>query len=135
MSYSQNLKNETMPRQKILLPEGKRTFTFRKVRYETSKKGNPMFVFGIKDDDTGYEESIYAVDVEGKRGTLKMVLAACGVKEDENGIFNWDNPDVIGKQVIGDVIHEPNDWTDRQGKLHQDKQHKIVDITGLEWKE
>jgi hypothetical protein len=64
-----------------------------------------------------------------------MFLSGCGVEENESGVFEWEELDVVGQTFRGLVEHEPNDWIDRDGKEHKDKQHRIVEISSLEWKE
>lgn len=129
MPYSQNMTGEKNPSRKQLLPEGSRVFEVVGVVYGTSKSNNPQFVFDIKDELTGHVDKFYAVDVQGKRGNLKMMLDACGVVADATGSYNWDNPDVLGKKIVCDIIHEPNEYINRKGETVHSKQHRIVEIT------
>lgn len=100
------------------------------VMYGTAKSsGNPQFVFSIKDQLTNSMDNFYALDVQGKRGNLKMMLDACGVKADDTGNYTWDNPDVVGQKIICDIVHEPNDWVNKKGETIHGKQHKIAEIT------
>lgn len=135
MFHSPNMNKETMPKRKKLLPEGWRTFKFLGVKQGTSKSGNPMFIFLIRDEETQYEESVYAIDVEGKRGFLKMILSACGVSENSEGSFDWDESSVAGKSFQGLVEQEDNEYINREGETIRGKQHRIVEISSLEWKE
>ena len=135
MSYTQNMKDEKAPKKRILLPEGMRTSEVIGVIYETAKSGNPMFVFDIKDDDTGHVDKFYCVDVEGKRGNLKMILDACMVMADADGNYEWDNPDVIGKKIVCEIVHEPNEYINRKGETVKGVQHRIAEITTLAWEQ
>lgn len=132
MSYSQNMNGEKSPSRKQLLPEGSRAMEVVGVEYGTSKSNNPQFIFSVKDNLTGYVDKFYCVDVQGKRGNLKMMLDACNVQPDETGNYNWDNPDVIGKKIVCDIVHEPNDYINKKGDTVHGKQHKIVEISAFE---
>lgn len=105
------------------------------VEYGTSKNNNPQFIFSLKDSETGYIDKFYCIDVEGKRGNLKMVLDACDISSDAEGNYSWDDPDVVGNSIICEVVHEPNDWLNRNGEMVHDTQHRIVEIKSLEWEE
>lgn len=133
MAWTQNLKDEKVPPRKILLPEGQRTMHVVGVEYGTSKQNNPQFIFSIKDDETGYVDKFYCVDVTGKRGALKMILDACEASKDNEGNYSWDENSVIGKGIVCEVIHEPNTYINREGETINTKQHRIVEITALAW--
>lgn len=135
MPYSSNLKNEKAPTRKVLLPEGPRTMTVMKVVYGKSKQNNPQFVFDLKDDETGHVDQFYAVDVEGKRGNLKMILDACKVPADAEGNYTWDDHHVVGKQVVCHIIHEPNTYINKQNQTITTTQHRIAEIEELAWEE
>ncbi len=113
---------------KVLLPEGWRDFEIVNCVETVSKQGNDMFKFTFVDKETTEDVEVYAISTPKKRWFLKQILSACKVMASEDGIYEWDIPDVLGKTVSGLVVHEPNDWTDKYGKLHKDKQSKITQI-------
>ena len=92
-----------------------------------------MFVIGMKDKETGYVDSIYAVATEGKRWVLKNILSSCGVKAGADGVYDWSSSDIIGKEVVGEVEHEDNTWINREGNEITSKQHKIVHFHEASW--
>jgi hypothetical protein len=132
MAYSQNMKDEKAPRRKKLLSEGWRRFTIVDCKETKSKGGNDMFVFTIVDCETSYQEDIYAVNVEGKRWFLKTILSACGIEEDKDGNFDWDIPQLINKEFMGLVEHEPNEYINRSGETVKETQHRITEVKSVE---
>jgi hypothetical protein len=137
-----NYSNEKAPKKKKLLPEGWRKFTILGCKPTTSKGGNPMYVFSIQDCETGYEEDIYAVNVEGKRWFLKMMLEALGIVADKKGVTDWDPSQLVNKEFMGLVEHEPNEYINRDGETVKTTQHRITEVksfeeveAGVEWPE
>lgn len=128
MSYSDNLDNEQAPTRKRLLSQGWRIFQILKGIERTSKAGNPMFVFTIKDNETDYIEDIYCVSTPGKRWMLKCILSSCGIERNSDGNYNWDIPQLLNKDICGLVEHEPNEYINRSGETVKTTQHKIVDF-------
>ena len=124
--YSMNMKNEKEPNVKKLLPTGWREFEIVDCVPETSKKGNAMFVFHIRDLATDYVDRVYAIATEGKRWTLKSILTCCGVESGQDGIYNWDFNSVMNKNILGYVEHEQNVYIDRAGETINTQQHKIT---------
>lgn len=135
MEYSQNMSNEKAPKRKMLLPEGKRIFTIKAVARNVSKQQNEMFEFTVVDDETKYEEVWYAVAVEGKRFFLKQILSACGVVADKAGVFKWNDKSVVGKKVLAELVHEPNDYVNRRGETIKGLQHRVIDVQNVAWEE
>lgn len=131
MPYSDDLSKEKAPTRKTLLPEGWRPFTIKSGEDKESKAGNKMFVFRIEDNETSNQEDIYIVRTEGKRWLLKQMLMAIGVVPDADGKFTYEMSDFIGKEVVGKVIHEDNEWVNREGQTIKSKQHKIVEFKGI----
>lgn len=125
--YKHDMSDES--EKKTLLPEGQRKFQIVDCKEAVSKSGNDMFIFTFKDVLLGQEEEVYAVAVKGKRWFLKSVLAACGVGAAEDGVYEWDIPDVMNKTVLGIVIHFDEEWINREGNKVKSKKHKITDIT------
>lgn len=125
MSYSMSMENEKRPNVKKLLEEGWRKFRINTVEPKISKSGNEMFVINITDDKTSYSEDIYLISKEGKRWLLKELLSACGITKDEQGIYNWKESDLIGKEIFGLVEHEPQEYINRNGETVKTIQHRI----------
>ena len=132
MPYSDDLSNEKAPKVKKLLPEGWRPFTIKEGKEATSKAGNAMFVFTIEDKETGYNEDIYIVRTEGKRWILKAMLASIGIQKNEEGKYVYEMSDFVGKDIVGQVIHEPNEYINRSGETIKTTQHKIVDFRSVD---
>lgn len=135
MPYNHNMSKEKAPKQKMLLPAGWRTFVVKDGKETMSKQNNAMIAFDIKDVETKQEEQVYCLVVEGKRWLLKQLLLACGIKELKDGSMKWDIMDLIGKEVSGLVVHEPNKYINRDGVEVTTTQHKIINFQPTEWKE
>ena len=86
-----------------------------------------MFTLQLKDEQTGIVVNIYLIRTPGKRWNLKQVLEAVGVNKQDDDNYNY-LPELIGKKIMGQVAHEPNDWIDRQGNEVKGTQHRIVDF-------
>jgi hypothetical protein len=128
--FKHDMRDEKPP--KRLLAEGWREFTILTCREEKSKQGNDMFVFGVQDDKTGYQEDVYAVSTPKKRWFLKQILAAVGCNGSADGVYEWDIPDVINKRFLGYVEHSPNEFINRAGETIRTTQHKITDAKPIE---
>ena len=132
MSYSHDMSQETKPNVKKLLPVGWRKFQIKACKEATSKAGNPQFIFRIMDVDTQYEEDIYAISTPGKRWFLKSILESVGCEAGQDGKYNWDIPDVLDKEFLGLIIHEPNTYINRAGEEIHNQQHKITDVKSID---
>jgi len=128
MTYNHDMKDEHKPNIKQLLPEGWRKFKIVGCEERTSKAGNLMFVITAQDLITGYEDTWYAIAEQGKRWFLKSILAACKCPASEDGVYSWDVKDIMNKNIEGLVIHEDNEWINRDGETIKGKQHRITDI-------
>ena len=128
MGYSMNMKDEKEPTKKRLLEEGWHKFKIIGCEPSVSKKGNKMFIFKLEDDKTKYVDTIYLVGEEGKRWMLKSLLAVCGVPASADGVYDWDENMVIGKEIGGLVDHEENSYINRNGDEVKGKQHRIVEF-------
>jgi hypothetical protein len=117
--------NETPPKDTRLLPEGWRGFTVVSGDDKPSKAGNPMFTIQIKDEQMGVTANVFLMRTPGKRWFLKQVLEAIGVDKSEDENFNY-LPKMIGKQVMGEVVHEPNKYINREGIEVETTQHRIA---------
>lgn len=126
--HKMDMSGEKKPNIKVLLPQGWREFKIVGCEEKTSKAGNLMFVFSSQDKETGYIDTWYAVAEAGKRWFLKSILAACNCPASSDGVYDWETSDVIGKNVLGLVIHEENEWINREGETIKQTQHKVSDI-------
>lgn len=132
MSYNMNMSDEKKPSNKVLLPQGWRKFKIVGCEDTISKQNNKMFVITAEDKETGYEDTWYAVAEPKKRWFLKSILAACNCKASQDGVYDWDIPDVLNKDVECLVVHEDNEWINREGETIKTKQHKVSDVRGTE---
>ena len=117
--------NETPPKDTRLLPIGWRGFEIVTGDDTPSKKGNPMFTLQIKDEQTGVVVKVYLMRTPGKRWALKQVLEAADVDKNEDDNYNY-LPALIGKKLMGEVVHEPNEWINRNGETVTTQQHRIA---------
>jgi len=117
---------------KRLLEEGWHIFEIVGCEPSMSKSGNEMFIFDLKDEETQYVDKLYAVATQGKRWMLKTILTACGVPAGQDGVYDWEITQVIGKKIQGLVEHEDNEWINRDGETVKTKQHRIVEIKAPE---
>jgi len=124
------MSSEQPPKQ--LLSLGWRKFKITACKDEVSKRGNNMFVMTFLDDETKYEDMVYAISTQGKRWLLKKILGSCGVAASQDGVYEWSISDVIGKEVLGFIIHEPNEYVDRDGVKVVTTQHRISDVRSID---
>ena len=130
-----DMKDEKPPKIRKLLPEGWRRFLIVSGKEEVSKGGNEMIVFTIRDQETGYEEPIYAVSKPGKRWFLKQILTSVGCQAGQDGVYNWEMEDVVNNEFLGLVEHEPNEYINREGDKVTTTQHRITDVKECAWDE
>lgn len=116
--------NETPPKYTRLLPQGWRGFEIVSGDDKLSKKGNPMFTLQMKDEQTGIVTNVFLMRTPGKRWFLKQILEATNTDKKEDDNYDY-LPDVIGKKVMGEVIHEPNKFINRNGDEVETTQHRI----------
>lgn len=109
-----------------LMPEGERKLEVVNVEESTSKKGSGMLVWTVKDTETGKMDVIYTVTEPGKRWMLKTILTACNVQADDNVVFTFDIPDLIGQFMIGNNRHENETFINRKGEEETKKKNKFV---------
>jgi hypothetical protein len=112
----------------VLLPEGWRRFKVTACEEKVSKSGNDMFVLTFMDCETRQSEEVYAIATQGKRWFLKSILSACGIEAAQDGIYEWDIPDILDQYVQGRVEHFEEEWIDRSGKSRTTKKGKIVEV-------
>jgi hypothetical protein len=123
-----DMSEEKKPSVKILLPQGWRQFKIVGCEEKTSKAGNLMFVLSAQDKETGYIDTWYAIAEAKKRWFLKSILVACGCKAGQDGVYDWEISDIMNKNVLGFVVHEDNEYINRDGETVKTKQHKVSDI-------
>lgn len=109
----------------ILMNPGWILYTVTDVLRGTSKAGNPQFIITIEEPNTGSVDTVYAIDVKGKRWILKQFLAACKLGEDKDGKITWCEEDVIGMTVEAKNVPEKNEYTNRDGEKISEMKNKI----------
>lgn len=129
MRYSHDMSEEK--EKGALLPEGWREFEILGCVEHISKKGNEGFKFTFADVETHQEEEVYAIAVKKKRWFLKSILRACDVKASQDGVYDWDIPDVEGRIIRGRVEHQEETWINRNNQEVTTTKHKIVEIKSL----
>lgn len=122
-----NWDNEKAPSRKVLLPEGWRNFQIDGCEKTVSKSGNMMFKMSLLDEAMQVSTNVYLIAVQGKRWALKQVLDATGVEKQEDVEFDY-SPVLLGEKLSGLVVHEPNDYINRDGVEVKAMQHKIVEF-------
>jgi len=130
MGYEMDMSQESEKKQ--LLPTGWREFEIINCEEQISKQGNMMFKFTFTDTEFKQEEEVYAVAIPKKRWFLKQILSACGVSAGQDGVYEWDIPDVINKLIVGRVEHEEQEWINRNNETIITKQAKIREVKALE---
>jgi hypothetical protein len=124
--YKMNMSSEVEPKKRILLDEGWRIFNIRSCEDSVSKGGNEMLVIDLLDKITNSLEKVYLVTVPGKRWGLKNLLDACNIQASQDGVYEFERKDLMGKEVAGLVEHQPNEYINRSGETVKTIQHKIV---------
>lgn len=124
--YSMDMSEEKAPRGTMLLDRGWRKFNILACEENVSKAGNKMSILSVEDDLTGNVEDVYAIMTKGKRWFLKSILTAVGCEAGEDGKYNWSPEDILNKSFEGFVIHEPNNYINRDGNEVKKTVHKIV---------
>lgn len=119
--------NETPPKDTRLLPEGLRGFDIVSGSSGKSKAGNSQYVVGLKDEKTGIIATIYLLRAPGKRWALKQILEALGIEKKEENDYDY-LPEIMNKKIMGNVVHEPNEWINKEGEAITTTQHKIMDF-------
>ena len=124
--YNYDMSQEKEPTGQTVFTEGWHEFIVTAMKDEVSKAGNEMFVITLTEKDEGGTLDLYAVAVKGKRWILKLFLDACGVKQDSEGIFDWDIEDCLGKVVRGRIQNHDENWIDRENKPRTTEKSKIT---------
>ena len=131
-TYSMDMSQEKEPNRKVLFPKGWREFEIINAKESVSKAGNKQMIFTVEDVETEEYDEIYAIMTEGKRWKLKQILNAVGCEGGQDGVYNWELSDVLGKRFMGLVEHKTNNWIDRDGLEHKDFQHDIQKFKKVE---
>lgn len=126
MGYSYDMKGEKKPR--VVLEEGWRKFKVTDCEEMTSKAGNSMFLVSLEDTETGGFLDVYCVATPKKRWLLKSLLSACGIEAAKDGIYNFDIPDLLEKEVMGKVENSDEEWINREGDTVVTPKSKIAEF-------
>lgn len=119
--------NEKAPSKKVLLPEGWRGFDITSCEKTVSKSGNAMFKITLVDQELLASTDVYAIAVPGKRWFLKSLIEAVGIDKQEDDDYDY-SPELLNQKVSGLVVHETNDYINRDGIEVKAKQHKIQEF-------
>jgi len=109
----------------ILIAPGWNTHLVTNVEQQTSKAGNEMFVITLDHPDSGSVDVVHAITTKGKRWLLKQFLGACGIEEDDKGVYKWVEDDVVGCSVEAYNKPEPNEFTRRDGTVVKEMRNRI----------
>jgi len=110
------------------LPDGWRNFTILDCKESESKAGNEMYILVLEDKETGQQGDVYAIATQGKRWFLKQILIACTNKAGEDGVYDWEIEDIIGKEISGKVENSQEEWVDREGETKTALKPKVVQV-------
>lgn len=127
--YSHDMKDEQAPSRRRLLPEGNRKFVIEGCEPSVSKSGNDMFIVSLKDIETNYIDKVYLVATPKKRWALKNLLDSCDIGAAKDGVYSWEPKNILGKEIIGTVEHEDNEYINRNGETVKTKQHRISEFS------
>ena len=99
-----------------------------------SKKDNPQFIITLEENGTLGKLTVYAIAVPKKRWLLKQFLKACDLPASQDGKYDWDIPDVLGKVVYGRVRNEKQDsWIDRNNNMREGEwKSRIAEFKAVE---
>ena len=127
MKYKHDMSKESDPKNPHF-EDGWHDFEVGNVIEQISKQGNEMFKITLMECELLQEIEVYAIAVQGKRWFLKQLLSATGIAAGQDGVYEWDIPDLIGKIVSGRVENEDEEWIDRQGKKRITQKSKVVEF-------
>lgn len=130
-----DMSNEKAPSRKRLIPEGWNPMTVESCESSVSKAGNAMKIVELHYKPMTYTEKIYLVAEQGKRWQLKKLLIACGIEAGKDGIYDWNDEDIVGTEI--NILNEPEDNTyiNRNGDSITTKQNRFVDFEPIGWDE
>ena len=128
-----DMSQEKAPSRKKLIPEGWNQMTILSCEPSVSKAGNAMKIVELNYEPMSYTEKIYLVAEQGKRWQLKKLLIACGIEAGKDGIYDWNDEDIVGKKIS--VLNEPedNEYINRNGDTVKTKQNRFSDFEPFAW--
>ena len=130
--YSMDMSEES-EKNNFSLEDGWYKFEIAKVEEKLSKAGNQMFVVGIAlDANAGIGTEVYMIAEQGKRWFLKQLLKACDCPASEDGVYEWEEEDILGKIVEGRVENVDEEWIDRNNRLRTTKKSKVVEFRKIQ---
>ena len=111
--------------------EGWHTVEVISMEEGTSKQGNSKFTLNIASAvNPGNALMINLTNISGKRWLLRQLLEACAIESEENEegrkIYNWDIPDIEGKTIMVNVVHDKTPFLDREGNERIIPKAKII---------
>ena len=130
MGYSYDMQGERKPR--VVLEEGLRKFKVISCEEMTSKAGNSMFLVGLEDVETQGYIDVYCIATPKKRWLLKSLLTSCGIEAGKDGIYNFDIPDLLEREVMGKVENSDEEWINREGETVVTKKSRITEFEEVE---
>lgn len=126
MAYKDDMSQERKPAG--LIPKGHRVVRVTEMIESKSKSGNMMFITQIEDVETRIGMAVYLVSEPKKRWMLKSLLTAVKAKAGEDGVYEWDVTDVIGKTVTAVVDHVEEEYINRDGNTVKALKAKISEF-------
>lgn len=122
--FTMDMSNERRPKE--LFKPGDTVVKILSMEYQTSKSGNRMFKCEIQQAVTGATDTFFLVAEEKKRWLLKSLLDATGqYKKDANNNYVFDPDKIVGMDVVAEIYHEEQPWTDTNGNETTVKNNKI----------
>ena len=130
MGYTHNMAEEK--RWGSLIPTGWQEFKVLICSEEIeSKKGNKMFVVTLEEFGTSNTIDLYLISERKKRWQLKSFLDACEVPHDAEGNYNWDINTVTDKIILGFVVHEQEEYIDRNNNKRKKTKARIEEFKAI----
>lgn len=124
-----DMSNERPPRP--VLSEGWKEFIVTDAVETVSKAGNDMIIVFCQEKETEGVLETYCITTPKKRWLLKGLLSATDMKKDENGAYEWEASDLIGKIVLGKIKNEDEEWIDREGEKRITKKSSIMEFKAV----
>jgi len=120
---------KTNTNERQLLPEGSYTFTVkgRPEKKKTEKSSYRIWKFTYIDDKEGTSKQFSTIMFPWKS---KELLLALGGKDLGEGIIEWDDDKVDGRQVHCSVVHQQ----DNKGVMRETLQD-CISVDGTAWDE
>ncbi len=123
-SYDMSKESERLDME---LKDGVYKFEIVSIEEKVSSQQNDMLVMQVAlDSDPSQGSTVYMVTQEGKRWFLKQLLEACGITQNQEGNYDFDTDELIGKLVEAKVVNVNDEWVDRNGATQSKMKSKIV---------